>query len=250
MIKNIVCIITLSLCSSLVFAGISVNPARYELFVTSGVAEGKYTITSDFDCPARVNVEFKDWFVLPENSNLPARDWLSFSPSEFLLKPGESKEVSFKVNVSTTAQGSLVAMVSFVPQTETEQGVTLVMSSALYVVVRGTEKVAWEISSVSLTGTPDKFQFTIGVKNSGNIHIRPNGTIYIRKGNKVIGNFPIPEGRPVYPGSTRASVARSEGNVVLAPGKYTVLVSVNGYNTTKVKECELRVNKDGTLEIK
>lgn len=231
-------------------AGLTVTPSRVEVAAPPGGRfEGKYTVRNDYNTPAKIKVEFRDWFVLPENSGINISDWLSVSPLEFSLQPNESREVQYAVHLSTSARGVQVGMVSFIPQTGEEQGVTLMVSVSIFVTAKGTERIDWEIPDVKLAKASGKLQVTALVKNDGNVHLRPSGSVTILSGGKIAAQLDFLESRPVYPGLSRSILARSDGDAALLAGKYTALIDIKCYGQEKTKKINFNVKQSGELAI-
>jgi hypothetical protein len=232
-------------------AGLTITPARYEGIVAPGKScEGVYTVRNDFPTKTEVIASFRDWFILPENNNIPISGWISIKPNEFLLKPGESKDVHFTVHVPTAAKGVSVAMFSFSPRAE-KNGITSMMSVSLYITVAGTEKIGWEINDIKLDKSSSEFKMTAQVQNKGNVHVRPSGTVTINSANKdLVFAMIIPEGRPVYPGAIRSIKASSTAVSALTKGEYSAIVKVSGDGEEKIKNINFIINDAGELIIK
>jgi len=234
--------------SAALHAGLTIAPSRQDIVVpSSGTFQGVYSVRNDYDCPVRIAVDFRDWFVLPENKHIAISEWLSVSPRDFQLQPGESKEVGFSVHVPSSAQGLLVGMVSFIPQLEKETGVNLVVSAALFVTVGGTEKYEWDVSGLRLENRSGKLQASATVTNRGNVHLRPVGNISLLFKNKEALSLIFTEGRPVYPGGSRTIVAHGKDGETLAPGAYEAVVKLRSGEQQKEIKAKYKVKKSGEI---
>jgi hypothetical protein len=233
-------------------AGLSITPARVEVLNAPGTCcEGKYTVRNDYPGTARIAVGFRDWFVLPENGNIPVSGWVSVKPAEFVLKSGKSRDVHYTVHIPTVAKGVSVGMVSFTPTVENDQGITTMMSVSLYVTAAGTEKLDWKIDDVKLSKAASEFTVTAIVSNSGNVHVRPTGRVTIVDGNSApVFTMNIPEGRPVYPGSYRAMTATTSTVIVFKEGEYSAIVTVSSAGEQKTQKIDFIINKMGEATIK
>jgi P pilus assembly chaperone PapD len=233
------------------YAGLAITPARQEVSLTPGKTfEGTYNVRNEYATPVKIKADFRDWFVLPENKNSKISDWLSISPTEFPLQPGESKDVSYTIHLPVTAQGVSVAMLSFIPEFESEQGVTMMVSVSLYVTAAGTEKADWEIQDVKITKTASEFTVSALVNDKGNVHIRPAGTVSVLSGNKTLFTLDFAEGRPVYPGTSRTIVASNNNSVSLEEGKYTAVADISGAGQEKKKTTDFVINNSGEVIVK
>lgn len=223
-----------------------IEPARQEVTMPPGdTQEGEYTIRNTGAEPKNIGVRFRDWFVLPENK-FAAKDWLTIAPTGFVLDPGQEQKLKFLVHLPSSAVGTCVAMISFAP--ESEGGVSTLMSVSLYVTAMGTEKVSWDVQDMLFKQTPQGLEFSGQVKNNGNVHVRPHGTVTVHAGRGKNYSLTIPEMRPAYPGTDRFVTAKQDG-VKLEPGKYKVTVKmVSGTNEIEIKK-KLRVHKNGVLVL-
>lgn len=247
--RNVVIIVLLFLASQ-AFAGLTVSPARQEIsLVPGGTYQGSFTVRNDYDVPTSIKTDFRNWFALPENKDINISDWLSVTPSEVFLNPGESKDVNYTVRLSTVAQGVSVAMVSFIPEVSSEQGVTMVVSVSLFVTAAGTEKVNWDIGDVTF-GTSSSFSVSAAIRNNGNVHLRPQGNIQVLSGGNAIAGLDFAAGRPVYPGASRSLVASTDKPVQLPAGKYTAIVLVKAAGQEKIKKMNIVVSKTGEVAIR
>ncbi len=231
-------------------AGLMVEPTRQEIALPpGGEYEGSYKVTNDFGKTTDISVNSRYWYVAKEEEkNIKISDWLQILPSSFTFEPNETKEVKYKVKISTSITGMRAVMISFVPGGQ--QGVTLIVSVSLFVTVKGTERVDWDFSMPKIKSSQAGVQFSTIVKNDGNVHVRPSGYIkVIYKKNETILN--ILEGRPAYPGQTRMIIASgNEKDTFPKPGKYKVIVSLTGAGITKEKVFKVQVKKTGEVTIK
>jgi len=231
------------------YAGLTVTPSRQEVTMAPGSAcQGSYEVRNDYATPIDVHVEFRDWFVLPENKGNEISKWLSVTPKELSLQPGESKKVTYSVQLPKTVKGVSAAMVSFIPATEDEEGVSMMLSVALFVIAHGTEKISWDIGSVNIYPAQSGFSISAIVRDEGNIHLRPQGTAEIFSKNKKILALQFPEGRPVYPGSYRTLVV-SYGASGLGEGKYSAVLRITAAGKEKTKKIHFTVSKTGAIAV-
>ncbi|MFC1500934.1 hypothetical protein ACFL58_00595 [Elusimicrobiota bacterium] len=230
-------------------ASITVTPSRVEISCKPGQGtKGVYAVTSRYSETANIAVKIKDWFVLPENEGIAVDKWLNVDTDVLILKPGESREIKFEVSVPSSAVGVLVGMISFSPGFKENTNVQLVISVPVYVLIEGTEKIEWQIKDCDFKFHENEFQVSCEVANSGNIHIRPKGFVKITKKNKEIAKFEFIEGRPVYPGSERAVIARYGKE--LEKGKYDVLVNISAFEKNREEKFKMKINKSGKLSVK
>ena len=234
---------------SCLYAGLMVTPTREEVTLPpGGTFSGSYKVTNDLGKPASYSVEPNYWYVSKEEANIQLSDWLTVYPSTFTFKPGETVEEKYIINISTSVAGMRAVMLSFVPS-EAENGVSLVISVSLYVTVKGTEKLDWDFSNFRIIRWQGDAQLSVDVKNRGNVHVRPSGTINIS--GKKETDLIIPENPPVYPGQERQILCHgAEKELFPKPGKYTIKVSVKSGDITKIKKYKVKVKDTGEVIIK
>ncbi len=247
-------IIILILFQTTSFAGLTILPARQEIYIPpGGTAEGEYKVTNEYNIPIDVKIEIKDWFVLPENKNISVSDWLSVSPQEVHLLPQETKSIKYRVEIPTSCVGMTSAMLSFVPQQEIEehQGINLVISVSLFTIIRGTEKILWDISKINIEKNSNNIQITAIINNNGNVHLRPKGSVIIvsQKDKSNVTELEYREGRPIYPGKSRSIIAVAD-NINLQNGKYIAISKIKCYDQEKINEVMFEVKKSGKIKIK
>lgn len=121
-------------------------------------------------------------------------DWVTFSPNNFTLAPNEWKTVTMNINVPQNAAFGYYYAVTFSRKdnvVENGPKVTNISGSVATLVlleVRSPNAVRkLEMSDFSLDKGIYEFlpvNFTVKLKNSGNVHILPKGNIFISQGNK------------------------------------------------------------------
>lgn len=152
--------------------------------------------------------------------------WMSVSPEDFTLAPGQSKDVTVTVKVpASAAPGGHYATVfaqSGGPQTGGAQ-ISSMVGSAFLVRVSGRVVESADVVEFStaqarvIPGQP--IEFTVRAKNTGNTHIRPQGTIEVFNGDIKVDEIAVnPEGLTVLPGAVRKFEVQS--NKTLPAGRY------------------------------
>lgn len=150
------------------------------------------------------------------NAALPScESWLEFDKKKYALDPGEFVDVKFLIKVPKESSGEYLcaalfdekrALQEIKPKENTPNVQVRVIprfSIPVYISIKNTEKIAAEIEDIS---TEPEFQkggliFNITLKNTGNIHIRPLGTLTIlNQKSEVVKNIPIGKTLPIFPG--------------------------------------------------
>lgn len=173
------------------------SPARYEITLKPGLeTQVEYTLTNDYDYDIVIKTSHRDWFIYEENKNFTTSTWLTVIPEKIELKKAQNKKILCKIKAPKDAKGFLVAMVSFTPESETQQ-VTLILSSALYVILDGTQNIKPEFSDIKISTQLAKINFTI--ENKGNLYLRPQGEVILTKGNQTLKSS-FHDDKPLWPG--------------------------------------------------
>lgn len=236
------------LAHSALWAGLKVTPARQDLVVDAGQSyEGDYRVTNEYDEPLIVQTESRDWYRAPGSIMTPCAQWLSLFPAEIPLKPGETGTFHYRVQMPASAQGTQFAMVSFAPLMEQEQSVSLVVSAALFVTVRGTEIIDWELADAKIQRQDALCQVSVSVKNKGNTHLRPKGRAVVSSGKKEIFSFDLKESRPVYPGSERVMVGTTDVTQFPGKGKYSIMITITDRGITKSYTISCSMDNKGSI---
>lgn len=197
--------------------------------------ESQITVANTEEETLQVVPVMKTWFELKENKGIKVSDWLEYeSAASFSLKPGESKTLRFHVRAPKKAVGELIGMLSFRTKSPTRTSVEFVMSSAVYLALKGTEKLKGQVAA--FTVTPSSSQLTAGilVRNAGNVHLRPYGILQILDSkDQPYANVELEKGQPVYPGQQRAYMGTIK-DFTLKPGQYTAVIGIedNDRNVT------------------
>ncbi|MCK4533035.1 hypothetical protein KAU39_04560 [bacterium] len=241
-----------------VYAKISVMPVRQEITVSpGGMAEGSYFVTNLSNEKTYVKINPRDWFKLKENTNINIDSWLEILPQEFELKAHEKKEIKYKVTLPQEVIGELVGMIAFHPQAPKGAMINVVFSVSLYVIIEGTEIVEGEIESVDVGNREDKkgnryFYIGLGLKNKGNVHLRPKIKAIIKKKKKQITSIDFPYGWPVYPGRVSGYVGDLKGRPLFPKGKYRAVITVDYGRSEDILEkvVPFKIDKRGNVKKK
>jgi hypothetical protein len=163
-------------------AGIGVEQTVTEIEVVPDVEKaGIFTVANGDNQEVLVRAEPEDWLKLRTGSSpVEVKDWLTIDEAEFKLGPGEVKNIGYRVKVPPGIGGELIAQVFFSSAGPSggNLNVTSRFGVALYVGIEGTEVIDPEITGIKT----DKTIIGITVRNRGNVHLRPSGTVIIKDG--------------------------------------------------------------------
>lgn len=184
-------------------AGLSAIPPRLEISVEpDGVASQIIKVRNESKESKTINVDIKD-IIVTDNKGTPviisssdessnrwaASNWVQVSPSNVLLKPGETKSLTLTVVAPANAlPGGHYAMVLHTPQgistlsSSTGASIQTQVGTLIYITVPG------DINQNALVQsfTAPKFSefgpinFSTTIKNLSDIHIQPVGAITIK----------------------------------------------------------------------
>lgn len=227
----------------------NVSPGRIEIAVEpSQVYRDTLVVKNTDTTPLVITVRVEDWHAAVQGveKDTSARfDWLTIHPLQLELEKGETREIDFSVTVPKGARGELNAMI-FVegrPKSVQEGSITIntSMGVPIYVAVKGTERFAAEVEDLQVVDM-SPVRLLVKIRNSGNVHIRPTGTIDIKDGTKDIMTLPLNEyNYPILPDSSRTLEINTEKR--LEPASYTADVKMGCADKVYRKTVILQMNK-------
>jgi hypothetical protein len=216
---------------------ITIIPPKYELFGNPGdqIVE-KMRVKNDSDTPITYEVLVEDFasageegaVVLEEgqsDAQYSLAKWLETETKDLILQPGEERSFTFTINIPRIAEpGGHYASVLFqAPGANVPGAAAVAQRVGALVLLRVSGNVVEKatIENFLVPGYSQKTPVNISLrmKNEGNTHIRPKGTIIITNlfGQKI-DELPL-NGQNVLPGATRVMATEwTKSNVM---GYYT-----------------------------
>lgn len=170
-------------------------------------------------------------------------NWVSFSRTSFLAEPGVWNSVVATINPPSNAANGYYYAVLFEPQTASSHGSSTNVikgANAIFILLNansGNEKRQLEVTGFTSQKSIYEYlpaNFTVTVKNTGNIYVAPQGDVFIsRKMNgKPLASLDINSAAGnVLPNSSRQfSVSWQDGFPVFVPKKINgqIVSSSNG----------------------
>jgi len=200
--------------------------------------------------------------------------WISLDAGEFVLEPGESKELKGKVSAPAGADGDYWAAIMLTLGNSKNQktNVHVILRTASGVFVRAARRNYVEQASIADVNVslprfePEKFseesspgqasqegstdrvlKINALLKNDGLVAIEPNGKVFLYAGNsRRIGYIPLyASRRQILPGHIRWFTGVMPQP--LAPGRYSVRVffdSGSNYGRTRTKDIEFSISPE------
>lgn len=248
--KNIISIFIgacLILQANSVFAKFLLSPSRVEAKVPPGKSfEEKFEFSNPSDEPVKVKVFWTD-----RTKNPVVSDWLKISKDIVELAPESSEIITYTVSIPENASGEYNAW--FVTQevsAVTTQGMATFavrMSVPIYVMVKGTEKYDFDIKKIQINNKKTA-EIILNVRNTGNVHIRPVGSIiitgvgspqkYALKFNEIKWG--------VIPNQSTDYTTKFKEDKKLADGKYKAKINIHAGDEGNMKQWQ----KEIVFEVK
>lgn len=245
--------------------GLVMGPARFEASLPPGeIADCDYYVQNDTDHVVHIIVEPENWFKdIYKYGKLDIKDWIEFDSYEFDLKPKEIKKLRLRIKVPVDVKGELVAQIFFTSTVMDEKGepikdIKARVGGVLYVAIKGTEIMDAEIKEIAVLKESsegiENFKAQISVNNKGNVHIRPEGKIFIEdESGKIIKTLVLKAGSPTLP-KQQVEYHASWDNADIKEGVYKIFAiirygkDINLEKTTKLIK-RLKIDKDGKALI-
>lgn len=233
-----------------------IEPSRLNIIMErDAVFKSSYSLTNEYDDDMEVSITVNDWHSYKGNGDLDINNWLNITPTKIKIKKGEKRMVLFSVHTDKTMSGSISGQITFSYNPPGNQGLNFQMSIPLYVVIKGTEKLEYNIEDIKFSAYSGLYKAVFTIKNTGNIHIRPLGKMNIYDEQKtIVQSYDVPESYPVYAETTRSDFSAIFPQSALKPGNiYTaevIMHTVDNPDINKTKIVNFRVNKDGSLTLK
>lgn len=218
---------------------LTIIPPRFELFSNPGetIAE-KIRVKNNSDAPVTYTIRVEDFTTSGEEGQVVLEEdqpdtsfslarWIEPASKDLILQPNEEKSISFIVNTPRNAEpGGHYASILFIsgqdnPAVPGGAAVSQRVGSLVLLRVSGnvTEKALLETFSTDKYYDKPPVNFLLRLKNEGNVHLRPQGTIVITDMfGKKVDEVPL-DSRNVLPGAIRKMETKWEKKNLL--GSYT-----------------------------
>lgn len=199
---------------------ITITPPKFELFANPGesVTE-QIRVRNDSEFPVTYGILLEDFSTAgeegqvvleePNNTNYSLARWIEPESKDLVLQPGEERPITFTINIPKDAEpGGHYASLLFTTGGEPMPGAASVsqrVGSLILLRVSGNVSETASIESFTIPSYSQKGPviFTLRVKNEGNVHIRPKGTIIVTNlFGKKVDEIPL-NGANVIPGAIR-----------------------------------------------
>ncbi|MCD6460438.1 hypothetical protein J7L67_07205 [bacterium] len=248
---------------------VDVDPSKLEITVV----EGKQTAASleltnrTHDIIAISVSTGKYRFMLSKNSTPPSgkkpsdvlkscQSWIVPDLKEIMINPGESKKISFTINVPQGIQGEYASCILF-DQSASVKNDTLLDNDAkkklmdfevnliyrrsipIYLFIKDSVEIKGLINSVKIEdmltedlilqnakNTKNQIKFSIDFQNTGTKHIRAKGSILILDGKgSIIDTISAGKTLPIFPGFNEKIPVFCEAPA--KPGAYNAIITLD-----------------------
>lgn len=226
-------------------SGLSISPPSFELSANPGDSVTNTIRVDNTRAESQdISVDVRNFTALGEEGeiNLSEQDstyslakWVTVSPSTASIPPGGSQAFQYSVRVPANAEpggrfGSIVFKTAAKPVTG-QSGVSIgqEIGSLLFLKIAGNVSEKSSIASFQSNDKINQYKpvgFTVRVKNDGNVHIKPVGTVTITNFfGKKVASIPL-ESHNILPGAIRRFDVKWNGDSRFIFGKYTATASV------------------------
>ncbi len=205
-------------------SGLQISPLRFYATVKPGDTwHGVVKVKNFSRKQQKVRILAEDFVVSDDTENITfypsdqARhlkvpdiaDWVTFSQTEVALAPGELRAIPFSLTVPYNAPtggyyGAIFASIKTVAKygdsssgAQAHVAINTRVGALLIFAVHGAENA--HVDGIVRAFLPLKkvffispARFRFAIKNSGNIHFRGSGTIYISRAGKTVAELPLP----------------------------------------------------------
>ena len=219
------------------YAEISVGPSVTEILLKPGEkSEVVFEVANTWDYDVQVNVDAVNWVLQMVGQEGGREDdvyeWLDFGEyREFVVPKNSLAKLSCDIKAPDGFQGERIAQVYFEygpanptkEQAEVAKVVGQRIGLLLCLGAKGGEKLGanMKIEDV-LIGVneegKDEVTVVYTVRNKGNIHLRPRGSIIIEQGDNMAKEEKIGRIQGLFPGEARTY--KTPVKIKLSPGKY------------------------------
>ncbi|HSH18297.1 MAG TPA: DUF916 domain-containing protein [Candidatus Saccharimonadales bacterium] len=226
-------------------AGLAISPPSYELSANPGdTITNTIRVDNLIDQAQEVTVSPRNFTALGEEGqvNLTEEDstyslakWITIAPAKGSVAPKESQEFTYTIKVPANAEpggrfGSIVFKTTARPlQGQSGVAVGQEIGSLLFLKIAGNVQEKSSVADFKAARAINEYKpvpFEVRVKNEGNVHLRPKGTVTITNiFGKKVATVPL-ESRNVLPDAVRKMTAEWKDGGRLIFGRYTATVSV------------------------
>lgn len=200
--------------------GVSLAPAVVEREVARRAVDLSFTVSNNEAQPVWIALSVNELSQSPDGAFIyGAPSPLRVEPTEVLLAPGRSAPVRVIGELPAGAPALYAGLLAEPRREQTPTAgdvrVRTRLAALLLLTTPGAHRRAVEVTDVTLSPTADKGTFRVGamLRNTGEVHVRPRGSVEIAQlGGSVLGTATL-TGAVILPGAAR----RLDGGMWTAP---------------------------------
>ena len=239
-----------------------ISPALAQLRVSPGsmdmlVPEGQHalpsvTVTNDSDKPMDFEVKLAGYgqgtsgsteVLEPDTNPFSAVSYISFTPTEFSLEPGEVQEIALTVSIPQAIDGGRYAVVLVIATPRGSEAITTISRMGILVRLTIDRSHLIQEGSIELIGSePVESENPIPIEvtfaNEGNVHCRVQSSVTIFDAQGDVLDITRSSWAIVLPGYSRQLVSEWIPARGLDAGIYDALATVSLEDGTVLDEAE------------
>jgi hypothetical protein len=217
--------------------GLAISPPTFELTANAGdIVKNTIRVTNMSDSPLSVGTDTRNFTAVGEEGavglteediSFSLANWIAVEPQEAVIGPNEDFIFTFTTSVPPNAEpgghfGSVVFKMGGATPGQTGASIRQEIASLVLLRVAGTVKEEAQLLSFN---SPKSFyeygpvDFEIRMKNTGNVHVKPQGTVTITDiFGRQVDQFQI-EPKNILPDASRKIDAQWNNRALF--GRYT-----------------------------
>jgi hypothetical protein len=228
------------------WAAFKIGPSYFEISLAPGESVTKEIYLENPSGKAMtLVVNMNDFMNSKANKNVGNDQWLTLKEKEVTIPRKSKKLLKLQITAPKGMTGEVSAKIGFMEKPTAESTVHTRMLVFVYLISLNGSTIGAEMNSFDAVWNKDKsLGFKIGIKNSGNIHIRPKGSLEVYDAaNKIIKVLKLPEIMPLF--EDQEGFLMNEESIKSIPdGTYPMKLSITfGYDK------KYDINSDFSMKI-
>jgi hypothetical protein len=183
------------------WAAFKIGPSFFEVSLMPGESSSKVIyLENPSDKPVTLVIGLSSFMNSKANIKVACDQWLTFKDREVTVPPKSKKLLPLQIMAPKGMAGEVSAKIGFMEKPSGESMVHIRMPVYVYLISLNGSSIGMDLTSFDAVTNKDKsLGFKIGIKNSGNVHIRPKGSLKVTgTGDRLIKSLPLPEVMPLF----------------------------------------------------
>ena len=248
-----VALLTLVILTCPALAQLSISPGSMDMLVPEGQSTlPSITVSNDSDKPMDFEVKLAGYgqgtsgsteVLEPDTNPFSAVSYISFTPTEFSLEPGEVQEIALTVSIPQAIDGGRYAVVLVIATPRGSEAITTISRMGILVRLTIDRSHLIQEGSIELIGSePVESENPIPIEvtfaNEGNVHCRVQSSVTIFDAQGDVLDITRSSWAIVLPGYSRQLVSEWIPARGLDAGIYDALATVSLEDGTVLDEAE------------